>query len=74
MTPPPGRFDFTFSFAADGTEAKPRTATGVGHVVFIAPYSGAAEIVEPQLAFSRLNRFSWEKRFVLSRVRYGSSR
>src|SRR5664280_116299 len=43
MTPPPGRLDFTFSFAADGTEAKPRTATGVGHVVFIAPYSGAAK-------------------------------
>ena len=43
MTPPPGRLDFTFNFAADGTEGKPRTATGVGHVVFIAPYSGAAK-------------------------------
>lgn len=43
MTPPPGRLDFTFNFAADGTEAKPRRASGVGHLVFIAAYSGAAK-------------------------------
>ena len=43
MTPPPGKLDFTFNFAADGTEARPRTAAGVGHLVFIAPYSGAAK-------------------------------
>ncbi len=43
MTPPPARLDFTFSFAADGTKAKAKPATGVGHLVFIAPYSGAAK-------------------------------
>ena len=43
MTPPPARLDFTYSFAADGTQAKVRPAAGVGHVVFIAPYSGAAK-------------------------------
>jgi predicted component of type VI protein secretion system len=43
MTPPPGRLDLTFDFAANGTTTKGRPAAGVGHVVFIAPYSGAAK-------------------------------